>query len=276
MATVVTPQLQFVNLDGTRGVGGVNDDFYVRWYVAGTSYPYDQTASADQIISLSINEADPDGLVTGIQDRRGEATSQATIFQGHNRSQYVNGWRSHYVATPTMPGTYKVAASLPGIGSWTSGIQTVVGAQLEFSRATIIAGHGLSTYSYEVYVRLKANGQNAPTAVPLAVTLISADPSKVGVPTTVTIPAGQYQVRFSISGLELTNEPVAIEASAPGYISTQVPLMATVVTPQVQFVNLDGTRGVGGVNDDFYVRWYVAGTSYPYDQTASADQIISL
>ncbi len=276
MATVVTPQLQFPNLDGSRGVGGANDDFYLQWHVAGATYSTSQTAISDQTIALSIEEASPEGLVAGFLDRHGNATTQVVIAEGRSDSHGSYNQQYTYVGTPTMAGTYKVGASLPGIGTWASGTQTVVGAQLEFSRATIIAGHGLATYSYEVNVRLRANGQNAPTAEPLAVTLTSADPGKVGVPATVTIPAGQYQTRFSISGLEPTSEAVAIEASAPGYVSTQTPLMATVVTPQLQFVSLDGSRGVGGVNDNFYLQWHVAGTTYPGNHTALSDQTIVL
>ena len=279
MATVVAPQLQFINLDGPRGIGGANDDFYVRWHVPGSvQNPSYQTAISDQTIALSIEDASPEGLVAGFLDHNGNVASDIVIPAGQYDSyHYTGGYRYRYVATPTMAGTYKVGASLPGIGAWTSGTQTVVGAQLEFSRSTITAGHGLATYIYDVTVRLRANGQNAPTATPLTVTLTSADPDKVGAPTTVTIPAGQYETRFSVSGLELTSEPVAINASAPGYISTQTPLMATVVTPQLQFPGLDGARGVGGVNDDFYVRWHVPGSVHsPSYHTAISDQTIAL
>ena len=122
-------------------------------------------------------------------------------------------------------GSTQLQLSSPGLVQAQTVVNVGAPARLEFSRANVVVGKGLNTYSYEVYVRRKSGTANYAPSTPLTVTFSSADPSKVGVPATVTIPAGQYEMGFPVSGLDLTSEEVAIEASAPGYISTQTPLM---------------------------------------------------
>ena len=87
---------------------------------------------------------------------------------------------------------------------------TVVGPKLEFSWCcTNNVAKG--SYDQNVYVY-------APNSVtsPLTVTLTSANPAKVSVPATVTIPTGSYYAYFNVTGVDTTG-PVAIIASAPGY-----------------------------------------------------------
>lgn len=68
-------------------------------------------------------------------------------------------------------------------------------------------------------------------SLPLTVSLLSSDTTEASVPTTVTIPAGQTSVTFTISGID---DPlndgaqfVAISAAAGGYIGANDPLTVT-------------------------------------------------
>lgn len=272
--TVVTPQLQILALDGRRAVGGTADDFYLRWWVPNSSMALDQVAAQDQAVEMSVVSAVPDGLVSGFQDWNGNPVTRIMIAEGYGNSYSSNGSKYHYVNSPVAAGTYRVAARLPGIGEWVSDIQTVTGAQLVFSRTQDVVGRGLGTELHSPAVILMVNGRPAATTVPITVNLSSANPDKVGVPDSVTIPAGQYWVGFQVSGLDLTDDPVAIMAATAEHGSAATPLMIRVVMPELQFLGLDGIRGVGGVADTFGVKWHVPGTESV--QVALSDQIFTL
>src|SRR5207245_9132779 len=50
-------------------------------------------------------------------------------------------------------------------------------------------------------------------------TLSSSDPTKVGVPASITVAAGDTFADFPVSGLALTTSPVTISAAAPGWLT---------------------------------------------------------
>jgi hypothetical protein len=274
-ANVVAPTLVVASLDGNRSVTSVRDDFYLSWQPP--SGMNTQTAAATQTFALSTVEADPAGIIAGYYDAvtGGNAIGQLTIFAGRSNSLYTATGaccQYGYVGQPTAAGTYKVAASLPGVGNWASGPQTVTTPELRFSRSSLSVGKGLVTYLNDTSVQLYVNGQAATTAAALTVSLTSSDPGKATVPATVTVPAGSSRVNFSVTGVDLAS--VTIDASASGYTSPATKLTANVVAPTLVVTGLDGNRSVTSVRDDFYLSWQPP--SGMNAQTAAATQTFAL
>src|SRR5205807_839056 len=67
----------------------------------------------------------------------------------------------------------------------------------------------------------------------ITVTLSSSDPTKVGVPASITVAAGDTFADFPVSGLALTTSPVTISAAAPGWLTGTYSV--TVVTATFAF-----------------------------------------
>lgn len=85
---------------------------------------------------------------------------------------------------------------------------------------------GISKRSAYEGQSLVANvSRSGSTSQPLTVTLTSGDPSKVGVPNTVTIPAGENRASFALDAIQGTqlapNRTANVLATATGYASAQ-------------------------------------------------------
>jgi hypothetical protein len=109
---------------------------------------------------------------------------------------------------------------------------------------------------------------NATQAVTL--TLTSSDPTKVSVPATVTIPAGQSSVYFEMTGVDLTSTPVTIDVSASGYTSPATKLSVSVVTPTFGLCGPESPRTVVSGRDDVYLCTGYQAYSYIYYPTSPA------
>lgn len=192
--------------------------------VPGASFP-SQRVAADKWVDLEIVDANPAGIVEGFYSGQsgGELHSQVLI----NRNYSYSSWA--YIGVPTTTGNYKVRATVPGMGTVTSGTVMVgVPQELRFSKPTVVVGQGLYTYTdeysprySEIYVQRFDNG-NAYVEGDLVVNLTSADPTKVQVPATVTIPAGSSLAAFPIMGMGVTEgAPVAVTATAEGLAGAQ-------------------------------------------------------
>jgi len=274
---VITPQFSFVSLDANRSPESIRDNFYIQVSAPGAAYPGDQTATADMPIDLSIVDATVEGIVPGFYSSSSgnTGTTQIVLKRGYSNTNAING--DTYVGVPTAAGTYKIRASVPGVGSNTSAQVNVIAPQLMFSRTTTTVAKGFKTYISEVNVRRVVNGVAFNGADALTVNLTSSDPSRVTVPASVTIPANSASVTFSVTGVELTEgTPVTIDATAAGHAAPAVKLATTVILPSITFVSLETARSIGSERDSFYVGVSVPGAAYPGDQTAVANIPIDL
>jgi hypothetical protein len=147
---------------------------------------------------------------------------------------------------------------------------------LNFSTTAVTVGKGLNSYYYDVYVYRTLNGANYTDPSALTVNLTSSDQTKLAVPATVTIPANSYYTYFQVSGVNLTSTAVMVDATATSYASPATKLSANVVTPQLQYTNLDGLRNTLSLRDDFYVQTYVPGAANPSSQGATSALTVGL
>lgn len=150
-------------------------------------------------------------------------------------------------------------------------------ASLRFSLTSEVVGKGLQsgTYAIQIQRRVDNQGYAGPDAV--TVTLTSSDPTKVSVPETVSIQAGQSSALVPVTGVDLTGgNAVSITASADGYISPDEPVSVTTITPTVTFEALDLTRGSNSVRDDFNIALSVPGASQPTSGVAATDLVFDL
>ena len=271
--TVRFPEISFYNLDAKRTPASARDDFFLYFLVPGSWYSSSQTAAVDIVSDLAVIDASPAGIVDGFHSSLidGVPVTQITLRKGQTQSE------TRYVGTPSGAGSYKVQVSGPGILPTSSATVTVSPPELRFSKAGIVVGKGLNTYEYEFYLYRAANGEAFNGTNAVTVSLSSADPSKVIVPATVTIPAGQSQVRFYVTGVDMTNGvPVLVDATAEGYSAPATKLSVNVVAPQISFYSLDTNRSPASARDDFYLYFTVPGAYYSASQTAAQDTLVDL
>jgi trimeric autotransporter adhesin len=179
--------------------------------------------------------------------------------------------------TGVASGSTSITLSSPGLASKTVNVTVLGVASLAFNQSAVVLGKGLMipATGSNYLVKLIIGSNPFFNSVPVAVTLVSADPTKVSVPSSVTIPAGNGSARFDISGLDITSAPVNIVASAAGYQSTTTPLSASVVAPSIAFSDLDSSRLTTGPRDGFEVRWSAPDSNNP-TQYGLADTAINL
>ena len=125
---VIAPQLVFDGLDGVRTPASVRDDFWVRLRVPGAYYRDRQTADQPLTVQLGLTDQQPAGVVNGFYDYNGKLISQAVIASNSNSAGAL------YVAQPAKAGAYRVSASIAGIASGQSEVQTV---QAKIGRAHV-------------------------------------------------------------------------------------------------------------------------------------------
>lgn len=223
-AQVVMPELVLYGLETQRTLGGFRNEISVAFKVTGASSA-NQRVATDKVVDLEIVEANPVGIVEGFYygQTGNESLSQLSLSANNPFSPRA------YIGVPTTTGSYKVRATVPGMGTVTSGTVTVgVPQELRFSRPTVVVGQGLYTYSNEygpryseIYVQRFDNG-NAYVEGNLVVNLTSTDPTKVQVPATVTIPEGSSLAAFPVMGMGLTEGgAVIVTATAEGLAGAQ-------------------------------------------------------
>lgn len=277
---VVTPEIVFVSLDNTRSPSSARDDFYMRWNVTGAWDSSSQVSATNITLTLSITEDSPVGIIGGIYDvaTGGSPVASRVITAGSNYSVSPGGY--NYVGVPTQSGSYKVTAAATGIGSWSSAVQNVTSPQLVFGSAGALSyntvGKGLRTNIGYYSVQRTVNGTAFNGTDAVTVTLTSSDLTKLTVPATVTIPANQSYVNFSMTGVDLTTAAVLVDAAAAGFTTPATKLAMQVVTPEIVFVTLDGTRSSSSARDDFYMRWNVTGAWDSGSQQSAADVALTL
>ena len=269
---VIAPQVVFDRLDGARTTASVRDDFWMRLRVPGAHYQDNQTADRPLTVQLGLTDQQPAGVVNGFYDGSGKLVSQAVIAAGSNSAGPL------YVAQPVKAGAYRVSASIAGIASGQSEVQTVQAAQqavqlgLEGGLSKLVVGKGLKTYVYELYVMRMVNGQSVAGGDAVTVRLRCVSQDVCRVPESVTIKANERYAYIPVTGVGLGS--TQIEAQAEGMAAATVPV--EVIAPQVVFDRLDGVRTTASVRDDFWVRLRVPGAHYQDSQTAEQPLTVQL
>ncbi|MCD2166234.1 hypothetical protein, partial [Comamonas koreensis] len=255
---VVTPTVIFNSLDVNRTTSSVRDDFSISLRVPGARYQDNQYALTALAVNVSLSDQAPAGVVNGIYDQSGNLITQITIPKGQVRST------SGYVAQPTAAGTYRVSVDISGIVNVKSDLQTVSAAQegLRLGRENgtkAVVGKGLySYYTGEVYVERLINGAAGSGANAVTVSLRCVAESVCTVPATVTIPAGQSFVYFSVTGIDIGS--TQIEATAAGFDSSV--LNTETISPLMSLRNVPGSLKAGQTYNSVFVSAIVPGARY--------------
>lgn len=223
---VIAPTLEFVGLDGIRGINSPRDDFYLRWRVPQSSEP-EQRPAVTQTIALAVTDAVPGNIVDGVFETASGGQLSGTVQI--TPSSAISPQR--FVGVPTALGSYKISAVVPGVGTYLSANQEVAGLSLRFNRSSYVVGKGMAVVQVLTVERMNG-GTPVATSTQLPVTVTSSDPSRVAT-FSVTIPAFASQAFITLSGVELTNN-VAINANALNYTDA-VPMIIRVVDPQLEF-----------------------------------------
>ncbi len=267
---VLNPTLEFGWLDGSRSLSSVRDDFYLGFSVPGS--PTSQTALVDTVVSLVLGDQNPPGLVSGIYDAAegGNAVAEVVIPAG----SYQSYPRMRYVERPLATGSYSVTATVAGLATAVSAVQTVTSPALRLSSpwgSPAVVGKGLLSSTSLMYVERTVNGRAFESPEALTVTLACVSAAVCAAPASVTIPAGQSYVYFPLSGVEVGSSELL--ATAPGFGSA-TGFQIKVLNPTLEFGWLDGSRSLSSVRDDFYLGFSVPGS--PTSQTALVDTVVSL
>ncbi len=267
--TVQAPSFDFLGLAGVRVPNNRRDAFQIRVLPPVSNVSQSLVNSLN--VGLTITNQSPAGIVGGFHDQvtGGSVLTQAAIPANSGFSGVIA------VDSPTTTGTYTVTASVTGLASTTSAVQEVSSnAALTFPVTSYVIGKALS---YPLVIERIVDGNFFYDDGPMIVNLTSSDPSKVSVPSSVTIPADSYFTVVPVTGVDLTSAPVTIDASAGAYASPAVKLGISVVNPHLEIGSLDMARRLDSTEDGFYVRWYVPeNTVYPYEQRAATDTTVNL
>ena len=161
-------------------------------------YAEDSTSAAHyRINSLVVTLSSTDTNVVKLQD------TTVTIAAGQ---YYTNSGR----VIPKGAGSAWIRASAGGHAIDSTQF-TIVGPKLSFSFTTARYGVGQQSSSSDHYVHVPHN-----VTSPLTITLSTADTNIVGVPSTVTIPAGSYYAYFTIRAKSHVSSQ-ALYATAEGH-----------------------------------------------------------
>ncbi|HEY0061037.1 MAG TPA: hypothetical protein VGC21_02885 [Telluria sp.] len=212
---------------------------------------------------LQVNLAMADGSKASV------SPSSITIAEGETSGGVVL-----VTVTGVQKGVTTLNASAPGLAGKALPVTVSGKPMLQFNRTSTAVGKGMRTYLYEMAVTRYTDGAAYYGNEPVTVNLSSSDATKLGVQSTVVIPAGQATAYFQISGLDLG--PATVDAAASGYTSPPTKVSSTVVTPVMSFTSLDTSRAATSARDDFYINFSVPGAAYTSNQIAVADLPIDL
>jgi len=264
IVTVEPPTLNvYVNTE--QFVGGLRNEFSLTFEDNHNGNPL--VSTIDRPATITLEDRDPAGIVNGLfaSESGSDPIGPLTLRSGDNFVSNADGELAQiFVASPTAPGSYRVKVSIPGLGEWTSDLVVVTGAAFQpitFSHFDHVIGRGLRAQAVHIRRgvisdRVADRGSND-FASPLTIELVSAAPGIVSVPAQVTIPAGEESTVVPLSGIALSDSPIAISANVLDDPSANAELIAYVAEPQIQVFGLRSPRGVGGERDDFGVRWVV-------------------
>ncbi len=171
-------------------------------------------------------------------------------------------------------GSTTLTASGEGLSSRVVPVTVTDPVMLKFTQTTEVVGKGMRNYWSALSVQRVVNGTPFFSgADALVVNLSSSDPSKVGVPASVTIPAESSGVNFQVTGVDLTGDTVVtIDATAAGYSAPATKVQVQVAEPVLYSYWMRTERSVGEARDDFHVG--VSGPEggvYPAAQRMVAD-----
>lgn len=233
---VVTPTFEWSSVSSQLSIGGV-DSVRVHSRVPGGTYGYGNSVYGDEYqnrsATLTVNMTSANSGVI-------QVPATTTIPAGRYYSDYFN-------MSAVGAGSSTLTASATGYTDGVSGLVTVVGPWM---RADLTVGAGCRTTGY-----VGITGGVAPTGG-YTVNLTVDDPSVVGVPATVTIPAGNSQTSFYIQGLTVGS--TYTQMSVSGFIDRD---QTTVVKPTFEWESVASSINVGA-NDSVYVQTYVPGGTY--------------
>ena len=272
---VVAPELTIHSLDGNRTTASLRDDFSVTLSVPGSSYPEYQSASSALTIDVSLTDQSPAGVVSGIYNAStgGVLINQVVIGQGSR------GTSSMYVERPSQAGTYRVSASIAGLVSASSGVQTVAAANQSLKlyavgdEAKVVVGRALKSYAWELRVRRVVNGDVVSGADPVVVNLRCVLATVCTLPATVTIPTGGSEAAVQITGVDLGS--TQIEASASGFTAGSIAVET--VTPSLEFISgLPSSVRVGQSYGSVRVNASVPGAYYSSGSYVSPAQALTV
>lgn len=230
-ASVVAPGLAFDDLDGTRVTMGPRDAFRLHWTVPDALNPAQDTVAATPV-DLAATAQAPAGLVPGFFSvaTGGSPITQVTMPAGANAGPIA------YVGEPTSPGTYAVTASVPGLVSSTSAVQTVTGPSLGLPGAVAI-GSGLTSLGNAVAVT-----RTGDLSSPLTVSLSCSPAAVCTVPATVVIAASAASAPVAVTGVSAGS--ATLTAAATFYASATSSV--TVATPTLVVEADRPTARIGG------------------------------
>ncbi len=262
---VISPTPTINELQGLRSTASLRDDFYVGTVVPGAVFPNGQTPVTALPVNLSIVEDVPAGLIPGFYNSQigGATVTQAVIPAG----VATNTGSRVYVGQPTAPGTYKVRAEIPAGNSAVSELQTVVLPQLlirtYLGTSNTVVGKGMRSPAIELTVSRAINGVPFAGADVLVVNLACASAATCAAPATVTIPANQATVNFTLDGLAVGS--TTLVATAPGF-NPGPTFTVDVIAPQLSFTGPSATAV--GAQSSFTLKLSVPGAIFPADQVA--------
>ncbi len=264
-AGVVAPTILFNGLADQRYVGEGRDSFDLRLDVSGSNEP-SQVAAADIDVGVALSNLSPAGVVAGIFADNTSATPRPTLTvrAGRNSSQ-----QSGFVGTPSLAGSYRIAATIGGDTPALSSVQQVLAGtpELAFSQSSISVGKGFREY---VQLSYRIGGQDVPVAVDTVINLAPSASGKVAIPGSIVISAGQTSATFELDGVDLTPSPVSVAASSPG-IAAPANLDVTVQLADIVFDQFFTTfQTVGDTRMPFRLGWNGAVSS---DRTVTIELV---
>jgi hypothetical protein len=252
--SIVKPEVRLLGLANNRALLSARDEFEIRFGLPGSSAVVIPTV--DQIVGLSIVEAQPNNVVPGIYE---SATSTQLISSATITVQNPFGLY-RFVGQPAVAGTYKVRATYRG-DNYDSAVQTVQGLGLRFSQQTYILGKGMRATGLKIE---RTNG-GQPYAPPtqLLVGINNVDSTRFSTPAQVVIPFNQSSVFVPLTGLQVTQQSVnlsAFDSNGTGY-SPAPAIAVSVVEPDLEFRFLAGATTVNGGRNGFVMRLRVPGAT---------------
>lgn len=257
--SVIKVPLDFYLLSASTQVGSGRNGTYLRWYIDGGS-----RVPVERPIAIELADVSPPGAVNGLYAAATGPQSLGTLRLPTDGSEAVDdsGFTSLvYVGAPVEAGSYRLRVSVPAMGEWLSDPVTIDPGVpgLAFQSSPVLVGLGLESSG------LVLSRQGLSLELPTTVSLQSSDPDVVSVPPTMQFDPGESTLVVPVRGLAQSAAPVTVTARLSSDLTASTEL--SVVLPAIRFSELAGTRGIGGVRDEFAVQWFVEGSGDPFQSS---------
>lgn len=237
-------------------VSGPRNLFNLNWRVPGSEFP--QGSAVDRPIALELIDQDPPGIVSGFfPDWQGTDPLGTLVLMAGTAGFGENSF--FYIGSPQSAGTYRLSATATGLQTAVTQGVTVTDSPEGLSfygdspPEQAVIGRGLRSY-----IPLERSGTGL--LQPLTVNLASSHPENVTVPAAMTFALGERRILIPFSGVSSSAGSITVSARVPGQPALSDDLHLIVVDPTIRFGELQGTRGVDGARDEFYVYWDVPGS----------------